>query len=230
MADDKKIATLLHCAESQVHRTYNNFAKGVKSYSKALDCLDSLFGFRITTTALRYELRKREQRKGEFFHDYYSELKEIIMDCEYGACEQEIICDQIVYGVEDVKLQEKLLATEKLTLKIAIRIALAHELTCRYENKIELKQGSAAVTAFRNKSERYKSELLRSCFRCGSFKHLANFKECSTLSKTCLKCGRLGHFKAYCKTRKENVNYVKFKENKNFIYKKINLLIFYLIH
>ena len=47
--------------------------------------------------------------------------------------EAEIVCDQLVFGTYDGVLQEKFLAVGKLTLRRAIRLALAHELTLSRE-------------------------------------------------------------------------------------------------
>ena len=116
MNDKAKIATLLHCIRPEAQRTYNNFAVEVTNYDEALQILNSLFGNRSSLTFLRYSFRNLKQKSFESFQNFYSELKEMVVECDYGIFEQDAIYDQIVSGVYDFKLREKFLSTDRLTL------------------------------------------------------------------------------------------------------------------
>ena len=226
MNDATKKATLLNYVGHKTQRTYNNFAGPVETYEQALEVLESLFGNRSTLTATRFKFRKRMQKRNETFQEYYNSLKEKITECEYGVLEHDVMCDQLVVGVFDSNLQEKFLATQKLSLKKTIRIALAHELTLNQINNTgrSYKYDNNYMNNDRYvENKNFINNESKKCFRCGSFKHLANFKECPALTKECSKCGKIGHFQACCKTKNEKVNTMGVKRNNKFLYKEIEI-------
>ena len=58
---------------------------------------------------------------------YVAELKKLSTECEYGDSLNEVIRDRLVCGVNDRRIQKRLLAEPDLTFKKAMEIAQAME-------------------------------------------------------------------------------------------------------
>ena len=56
-----------------------------------------------------------------------AELKKLSTECEYGDSLNEVIRDRLVCGVNDRRIQKRLLAEPDLTFKKAMEIAQAME-------------------------------------------------------------------------------------------------------
>ena len=74
----------------------------------------------------RYKFRSRVQDKGEDFDQFYSALKQLVEKCSYETprnnetIRNSVIRDQIVIGIQDANLRERLLRESKLTLDKAV--------------------------------------------------------------------------------------------------------------
>ena len=78
-------------------------------------------------TVNRYRLNSRNQRKTETFSTYLTALRDLVMDCEYGDLESDLLRARMVCGVRDEKVRERLLRTPDLKLKGATDICVAAE-------------------------------------------------------------------------------------------------------
>ena len=56
---------------------------------------------------------------------FLAELKHLTKRCEFGRALDEMLRDRLVCGVCDIRIQRRLLAEPKLTLKRALGLALA---------------------------------------------------------------------------------------------------------
>ena len=57
----------------------------------------------------------RNQESGESIDCYVTNLK----NCQFGALKESLICDRIVFGIQDSSSRERLLRDAKVTLEIA---------------------------------------------------------------------------------------------------------------
>lgn len=75
----------------------------------------------------RFKFNSRRQGTGEYFHNFLTDIKKLIKSCQYcAASESSILRDRIVLGINDRKLQEKLLKDE-CPLEKTIEICQVHE-------------------------------------------------------------------------------------------------------
>ncbi|XP_060550814.1 coatomer subunit epsilon isoform X2 [Pantherophis guttatus] len=74
----------------------------------------------------RYEFRQRLQREGEPISTYMAALRKAAKHCEYQDLD-EVLLEQLICGIGDIRLQRRLLARSNLTLPIALDEARAHE-------------------------------------------------------------------------------------------------------
>ena len=109
-------------------------------------------------------------------------------------------------GLNDERMQQKLLAIRDLTLETAIDTAVAMEAAVRSAKEIvgrntlgnndnkageihRLGEGKGNYNNFQGGSK-------RECYRCGSSRHLTDI--CPFKSKECFNCGRIGHTRRKC--------------------------------
>ncbi|XP_053092978.1 uncharacterized protein K02A2.6-like [Pangasianodon hypophthalmus] len=135
-----------------------------------------------------------------------------------------MIHDQIVFGINDKKVRERLLRETELTLNGAVRICHASEIALQhvktfYETTKTSGSDSSAVAAVTEKMQRcgmskvkqQKEKELFNCKRCGR-KHPP--KQCPAYGKVCAKCKGQNHFAKQCfskgrQSRKEHVHTVE---------------------
>ena len=75
----------------------------------------------------RFKFNLRCQQSGETIPSYLAELKRLSEHCEFGTNLNEMLRDRIVCGTRDNRIQRRLLAEPKLTLKRALDLAVAIE-------------------------------------------------------------------------------------------------------
>ena len=156
-----------------------------------------------------------------------TELKTRANSCELGDLKDRMIMTQIVCGLADNFLREKLLRETDLTLDKCITMCKAAEIVQAQASELNLDKpvkvhavkthkvspGKPAVkpkpfqkgrspkrrTAPRNPSTKPQQK----CPRCG-YNHLPD-RYCPAIGKTCAKCQGRDHFAQQCQTRKVNL-------------------------
>ena len=76
---------------------------------------------RTNETFLRYKFFTTKQLDSQSFDDFITDLKKAARVCNLGTLRDSLTRDMIVIGVQDKKLQEKLLREYDLTMDNAIR-------------------------------------------------------------------------------------------------------------
>ena len=89
---------------------------------------------------------------------YVAELQHLSEHCEFGTTLNQILCDRLVCGVEEPKIQRRLLAKLDLTFDKAFELALAAESVDN--NAKDLQQTVfSTVNCVQHK---------KNCYRCGN--------------------------------------------------------------
>ncbi|XP_072141687.1 uncharacterized protein [Dermacentor andersoni] len=98
------------------------------SFPRLLERLDRLFAASTNVLAERHEFTSRKQFDGEGFLEFVTALKEKAVQCNFGTAYNERVRDQIIHGVANVSVREKLLAHgETLSLDKAEEIGRSLE-------------------------------------------------------------------------------------------------------
>ena len=115
----------------------------------------------------QFKFNTRTQQPGETIAMFLAELRHLTENCEFRATLDEMLPDRLVCSVHDIRIQRRLLAEPKLTLKRALDLALAIEATEKNASEIQ-KGGSQQGDTPLNKVD-FKVEKggEMNCYRCG---------------------------------------------------------------
>ena len=139
----------------------------------------------------------RHQKPGESIGDFVVALKKLSIHCNYGEFLNRALRDRFVCGLNNPKIQNKLLNTDDLTFDQACRIAKSMEMAekntqeFRPTNAGDDSQGTVNKLGTMNNKE-------QSCYRCGGY-HAA--QKCKFRSAKCYHCGKVGHLASACRNK-----------------------------
>ncbi|KAK7488552.1 hypothetical protein BaRGS_00020169 [Batillaria attramentaria] len=184
----------------------------------------------------RAKFNTRVQQEGESIEQYVHALLDLSQFCDFTD-KDERIRDRMVAGVRDGELAQRLQLeiTAATPLQDAIDSARHFELV---KNQVSTKSQTVEVDAVRGRRPRGGSNSRRpargsgsrgrgryenrgydnhaDCGRCGRNHQKGN---CPATGKKCLECGKIGHFRAVCRSRNNvnNVAHVAEEEPRYFI-------------
>jgi len=163
------------------------------------------------------------QGDGEPINSFLKRLKTQAKRCEFVAMNDRMLLCRVVFGLTDVRLKERLLRDNELTLVRAMDDIRAAEMTHQQMTKlaegdkamitsIHAGAGVAAVraeSAARQSSVRRsstfshlkKQELINNCKYC-TYNHVRG--RCPAFGKQCKRCGGINHFQKACNMKTVN--------------------------
>ena len=192
-------ALLLHCLGTEGQRIFYTLPET----RATLAALHGYFMPKVNVVVERHTFRKRVQLADESIIQYVTALRRLVATCEFASCD-DMIRDQLVEHVANPRIRERLLLKEKLTLEQATTIAsqmesAGEQAKCMTSVKSSLPVHAVQVQGKGKSRQPYRNARSgssashstasytpatnsRSCFRCGSDKHLANAPECPAIS------------------------------------------------
>lgn len=118
----------------------------------------------------RYMFNSRKQKEFESVDTFITSLHKLAETCKFGDLREELIRDQIVLGIRNFKVSEKLQSKADLTLHEAILLVKQAE-NQAYQSKIMKNESVAEGTEIElnaiYKKENKKNFNSKKCFRCG---------------------------------------------------------------
>ena len=82
-----------------------------------------------------YEFHLRKQEPTESIEAYVAAIRQLAKNCNFGQLRDKLIRDQVVVGIRDDSIGEKLLADKQLTLDKRLQIGRAYE-TSKQQTKM----------------------------------------------------------------------------------------------
>ncbi|KAL9985219.1 hypothetical protein ACROYT_G007595, partial [Oculina patagonica] len=166
------------------------------TFKKIVDTLEKHFSPKPSEIVERFKFHSRNRNEGEGVAAYVAELRKLTEHCNFGETLPEMLRDRLVCGINDKKIQRRLLAERELTLKKAEEIALGEELAAKHVVDIQSEPTPSKVHQVGARDKNYKDRRADSeCHRCGE-KHEAS--ACRFKDAQCFKCGRKGHLSKVC--------------------------------
>ena len=210
--DARKIALLLTVAGPQAVEVFNTFVytdgEDKDKFDTVVEKFDEHCSPKKNETLERYVFRSRMQQPGESFDAFLTDLKLKAKTCNFGVLQDSLIRDQLVFGIEDKKVRERLLRETDLTLAAAVRICHASELALQHAktfsngaNGADKNSTAIATVSTRPQKQkiwqpkRHKDSETFNCKRCGT-QHAP--KQCPAYGKVCNKCKGQNHFAKQC--------------------------------
>lgn len=222
-SDEQKIGLFLTVAGPETIEVYNTleFTDDEKGkYEIVVKKVGDYCTPRKNETYERYVFRSRMQMASETFEQFVTDLKIKSQSCNFGVLSESLIKDQIVIGITDKKVKERLLRESDLDLKKAIQICQAAETAKIQLKTIQSQENEALVGAVNTKKpNKYRESRLgtkntsnpqhndnykkrdqgsRGCQRCG-WTH--EWGKCPAYGKSCNRCHQRGHFERMCQNR-----------------------------
>ena len=151
----------------------------------------------------RYKFHSRNRIEGEGVAAYVAALRKLSEHCNFGETLPEMLRDRLVCGINDAKIQRRLLAEPSLILKKSEEIALAMELASKHVVDIhsvttpsKVHQVIKVNSSPRNKSKNPASNT--ECYRCGEPNETST---CRFKDAQCFNCGKRGHLAKACRNK-----------------------------
>lgn len=198
----KQKAILLSSVGSQTYSLLRNLLSPVKpgatTFQELVDLLKEHFNPKPSEIVQRFKFNSRVRKQGQTVLDYVAVLRKLAHDCNYGDKLTEMLRDRLVCGINDDRIQRRLLSEAELTFERALKIAQAMETANKDVKDLQTQRLGISVPNMRvNKVSGTQGEgHTRTCCRCGSIQHLAN--ECKFAFEKCHKCGKQGHIMKVC--------------------------------
>ena len=127
-----------------------------------------------------------------------NELRGIASKCEYGLQLNENLRDRLVAGVNNDRIQQRLLQNPGLTFQTALTTCLAMETAAKNVHDLSHVAESSNVHRLQTNTKNYEGDNAKTaCYRCGR-KHSPGV--CWLKNATCNLCGKTGHIKPVCKS------------------------------
>ncbi|XP_059046445.1 uncharacterized protein LOC131842029 [Achroia grisella] len=176
-----------------------------ENYNKVLQEIENYVKPKSNDVFERYKFNERKQLEGENFESFYTNLRLLIVNCNYiESIEDDLLRDRIVQGIFDKQLQESLLRVENLTLDKATSRCRAAEAS--RSQVMEMNPTCIEVDRVKSygnkRTEKKFQRNINNKFDCRRCKSQHGPRECPAYGKKCAKCGILNHFAVSCKVKK----------------------------
>ena len=201
----KRRAILLSVRGSKTYALARDLLQPAKpaetTFKKIVDTLENHFLPRPSEIVERYKFHRRNRNEDEGVAAYVAELRKLTEHCNFGETLPEMLRDRLVCGINNKKIQRRLLAERELTLKKAEEISLGEELAAKHVVDIQYDKTPSSVNRVdaRDKNGVKDCHPDSECYRWGE-KHEA--PACRFRDAQCFKCGRRGRLTKVCRGEK----------------------------
>ena len=173
---------------------------GDKSYKDLVKKLNEHFNPTPSEIVQRFKFHGRFRNQGESVATYVAELRSLAEYCNFGDTLEAMLRDQLVWGIKNDFIQQRLLQEPKLTYKRAIEWAQGLETAAQNVKTLKSNGSESGKTEPESSTSVHKvTSKTIVCHRCGKSGHLAT--KCRFKDVVCHKCGKKGHLKAVCRSK-----------------------------
>lgn len=182
------------------------------NYEKVMKKFDEHF---LPTNNLIYERFKfftRKQAPEETHEQYLTSLKKLSQTCDWGDKLNDMLLLVLVIGLQDNKLQERLLRQKTLDLETAKQHLQASAMSKSQAASMSKHLSNTADVAINNvnvannfnhkstdtavNTSRSTNKIIDNCYNCGKTHKI---RKCPAYGHKCRTCGKLNHYSKFCR-------------------------------
>ena len=197
----KKKAILLTVCGIPTYRTICNLLlpqspKDV-DFDTIVDKMSQHLQPRQPVSLLRYKFNKAVRKEGQSISEYVNFLRQLAKTCSFDGHLDEMLRDRLICGVNDQRIQRKLLAQADITFERALTIALAEEAAANQTSELQTRTNVYKISN-REPQKKFLDRNAMICYRCnGHHSHeICRFKDME-----CRFCRKIGHIERACKSK-----------------------------
>ena len=138
-----------------------------KSYEELAKLVQDHYMPKPSAIVQRFKFNTRSQEPGENIAMFLAELRHLTEHCEFGTTLDEMLRDRLVCGVRDIRIQRRLLAEPKLTLKRSLDLALAIEAAEKDVSEIQKGDSQEGNSSLNKVDVKVEQGADLKCYRCG---------------------------------------------------------------
>ncbi|KAL6471846.1 hypothetical protein MHYP_G00204960 [Metynnis hypsauchen] len=211
---DRRRAVLLSVVGATTYSLLRNLVSPelpkAKTYDQLIAELKKHFNPTPSEIVQRFKFNSRIRKSGESIAEFVAELRKLALHCDYKDALSEMLRDRLVCGVNDDRMQWRLLSETKLTFDKALELCQAIESASKDVREMQGKLAEDTALHARlpkaqvgvHKVSADKTERkIPSCYRCKG-QHSA--AECKFATELCHNCGKRGHIKKACRSKAGN--------------------------
>ena len=204
---DKKRAVLLSVCGARTYHTIRDLVAPSKTtdlaYDEIVTRVQEHYNPIPVVTVQRYKFNSRVRQPEESVAKFVAALRHLAIHCDYGDALNDMLRDRLICGINDARIQRRLLAEAKVDFKRAMEIAQAMETADRDATHLqglqkELTSTEAAVHVARKPQGVERSRPYANCHRCGG-RHKPS--QCKFKEAECYACGKKGHISKACRSK-----------------------------
>ena len=164
-----------------------------------VEALEHHFSPRLSVIVERFKFHSKSRQEGENVAEFVAGLRRLSEHCQFGTTLEDMLRDRLVCGLDDDRIQRRLLEERELSFEKAVEIALAHEMASK--NLIDLGGKTAgSVNKVKESTKPRSDDRKRECHRCSGNHDPAR---CVFKNETCYKCQQKGHMAKVCTNKKK---------------------------
>lgn len=213
----KKRAILLTVCGSATYSLMKNLLAPAKptdkSFSELVTLVKNHHQPKASIIVSRFKFHTSTREPEQLISDYLAQLRKLAEPCEFGNSLEEMLRDRLVIGINNDRIQRRLLSESELNLQRAVEIAQASftaalDFQTITNNKpgqldrpnLQKMEGKDTNVTVSDKTKKYyKSARKSECYRCLGTNHSG--AECRFKEATWHSCKKKGHIKRACRSK-----------------------------
>lgn len=220
--NEKKVATFVTIMGCEVYEILCSLCvpdlPSKLGYEEIMKRLMDHFEPKRNKRAERYKFHRATQENGESVKDYIIKLKSLAKSCEFGdvfgaatdaankkKILDEALVDRFIVGIQNVKIQQKLLGDDSNDFEKCCQIALNMEMAAKeiYAMKPEtsnvLKVSKGQYNKRKPNNYQITAKTKGDCRRCG--REHTDYSKCPAINWKCFVCQKIGHTSVVCRNK-----------------------------